>query len=95
MGEIDERLERGVALFRRAGDDDALLGAALLAFVGALEQFLDADLLARPELAEPDRAQLTQGRLGWARCRHQPPSQCHSRSTRARHQCSAAPRSSG
>ncbi|MBK9941742.1 MAG: hypothetical protein IPP13_09020 [Kouleothrix sp.] len=67
MGEIDERLERGVALFRRAGDDDALLGAALLAFVGALEQFLDADLLARPELAEPDRAQLTQGRLGWAR----------------------------
>ncbi|MFN8568119.1 MAG: hypothetical protein U0Z44_11515 [Kouleothrix sp.] len=57
----------GVALFRRAGDDDALLGAALLAFVGALEQFLDADLLARPELAEPDRAQLTQGRLGWAR----------------------------
>ncbi len=65
MGEIDERLERGVAVFRRAGDDDALLGAALLAFHGALEQYLDAALLEVPDLSEADRAQISAGRLGW------------------------------
>jgi len=45
MGEIDERLERGVAIYRRAGDDSALLGAALLAFHAALERGIDAALL--------------------------------------------------
>ncbi len=65
MGEIDKRLERGVAVFRRAGDDDALLGAALLAFHGALERYLDAALLEVPGIGEAERAQLEAGRLGW------------------------------
>lgn len=65
MGEIDERLERGVAIFRRAGDDPALLGAALLAFQGALERFLDTELLGWPALGAAERGQLEQGRLGW------------------------------
>jgi len=43
MSVIDERIERGVAIFRRAGDDSALLGGALLAFHGAIERFLDGE----------------------------------------------------
>lgn len=65
MADIDERLERGVALYRRAADDDALLGAALLAFLGALELQLDADLANQTTLGERERELLGQGRLGW------------------------------
>jgi hypothetical protein len=65
MSEIDERLDRGVEIFRRAGDDSALLGAALLAFHGALERFLDDELRERPELGAEERRLLHAGRLGW------------------------------
>jgi hypothetical protein len=65
MGEIDERIERGVAIYRRAGDDSALLGAALLAFHGALELQLDAELANQALLGERERGLLEQGRLGW------------------------------
>jgi hypothetical protein len=64
MSEIDERLDRGVAIFRRAGDDSALLGAALLAFHGTLERWLDDELRGRP-LSPQDRKLLDDGRLGW------------------------------
>src|SRR5258708_6083969 len=65
MSEIDERLDRGVEIFRRAGDDSALLGAALLSFHGALEQYIDAELRDRPELSAEERRLLAAGRLGW------------------------------
>jgi hypothetical protein len=65
MSEIDQRLDRGVEIFRRAGDDSALLGAALLAFHGALEQFADAELHDWPELGAEERRLLDAGRLGW------------------------------
>ena len=65
MSEIDERLDRGVEIFRRAGDDSALLGAALLAFHGALELFIDAELRDRPEIGAEERRLLETGRLGW------------------------------
>jgi hypothetical protein len=65
MGAIDARLERGVAIFRRAGDDAALLGAALLAFHGGLERFLDEELAGQPDLAARERDLLLQGRLAW------------------------------
>jgi len=65
MSEIDERLDRGVEIFRRAGDDSALLGASLLAFHGALEQFLDDELRERPELGADERRLIEAGRLGW------------------------------
>jgi hypothetical protein len=65
MSEIDQRLDRGVEIFRRAGDDSALLGAALLTFHGALEQYIDAELRDRPELSAEDRRLLETGRLGW------------------------------
>jgi hypothetical protein len=67
MGEIDERLDRGAAIFRRAGDDSALLGAALLAFQGALERWLDTALAEQSELPAPDRAALEQHKLSWLR----------------------------
>ena len=65
MSEIDQRLDRGVEIFRRAGDDSALLGAALLTFHGALEQYIDAELRDRPELGVEERRRLAAGRLGW------------------------------
>jgi len=65
MSEIDQRLDRGVEIFRRAGDDSALLGAALLTFHGALEQFIDAELRERPEIGAEERRLLEAGRLGW------------------------------
>ncbi len=65
MSEIDQRLDRGVEIFRRAGDDSALLGAALLTFHGALEQFIDAELRDWPDLGAEERRLLTAGRLGW------------------------------
>src|SRR5215212_437265 len=65
MSEIDQRLDRGVEIFRRAGDDSALLGAALLTFHGALEQFIDAELRDRPQIDAEQRRLLEAGRLGW------------------------------
>jgi hypothetical protein len=65
MGDIDERIERGAAIYRRAGDDSALLGAALLAFHGALERQIDAELASQSTLGERERGLLEQGRLGW------------------------------
>jgi hypothetical protein len=65
MSEIDERLDRGVEIFRRAGDDSALLGAALLTFHGALEHFIDAELRDWPEIGAEERRLLEAGRLGW------------------------------
>jgi hypothetical protein len=65
MSEIDERLDRGVEIFRRAGDDSALLGVALLTFHGALEQCIDAELRGWPEIGAEDRRLLAAGRLGW------------------------------
>ena len=65
MSEIDQRLDRGVEIFRRAGDDSALLGAALLTFHGALEQYIDAELRDRPEIGAEERRLLDAGRLGW------------------------------
>ncbi|MBK9713144.1 MAG: hypothetical protein IPO81_17800 [Kouleothrix sp.] len=65
MGAIDDRLERGVAIFRRAGDDAALLGAALLAFHGALESYLDGELDGQANLGPQERELLGRGRLGW------------------------------
>ena len=65
MSEIDQRLDRGVEIFRRAGDDSALLGAALLTFHGALELYIDAELRDRPETSIEERRLLAAGRLGW------------------------------
>lgn len=66
MGSIDTRLERGVGLFRRAGDDAALLGAALLAFHGALERSLDEQIAGLPDLSAQERELIERGRLSWA-----------------------------
>jgi hypothetical protein len=63
VSEIDERLDRGVDIFRRAGDDDALLGAALMAFHGALERYLDDELNGWPNLGLEERRLLAAGRL--------------------------------
>ena len=65
MGAIDARLERGVAIFRRAGDDAALLGAALLAFHGGLEAYLDEELAGQPDLGASERELIAKGRLAW------------------------------
>ena len=61
MGAIDARLERGVAIFRRAGDDTALLGAALLAFHGGLEAYLDEELAGQPDLGAAERELIAKG----------------------------------
>jgi hypothetical protein len=65
MGAIDTRLERGVSLFRRAGDDAALLAAALLAFHGGLERYLDEELALQTDLSRQERELLEKGRLAW------------------------------
>ena len=65
MGAIDARLERGVTLFRRAGDDPALLGAALLAFHGGMERYLDEELASQADLGRAERELLEKGRLAW------------------------------
>lgn len=65
MGAIDARLERGVSLFRRAGDDAALLAAALLAFHGGLERYLDEELAMQADLGRQERELLEKGRLAW------------------------------
>lgn len=65
MSIAEAKLRRGVELFARAGNDSDLLGLALLAFHGALEDDLDARLREHPDLTEPDRIDLARGKLGW------------------------------
>jgi hypothetical protein len=58
MSEIDDKLERGADLLADAGGDPDLLGAALLAFQGALVARLRALLGTHPGLDDRERALL-------------------------------------
>ncbi|MDZ4720352.1 MAG: hypothetical protein SH847_18005 [Roseiflexaceae bacterium] len=53
-----EKLERGIQLLAEAGGDQDLLGVALLAFQGALDQQLRELLSTQPALTDADRALL-------------------------------------
>jgi hypothetical protein len=53
-----EKLERGIHLLSEAGSDQDLLGVALLAFQGAIDQRLRELLATQPALTEEDRALL-------------------------------------
>lgn len=57
MQETD-KLERGIQLLAEAGGDQDLLGVALLAFQGALDQRLRDLLATQPALSDDDRAVL-------------------------------------
>lgn len=65
MSDTDDKLTRGFALLARSGGDPDLLGVALLAIHGALEEHLRAELLARPDLRSEDRQALEHYSAGW------------------------------
>jgi hypothetical protein len=62
---IDDKLLRGYALLRRAGNDESMLGLAMITFHGALEDHLDEMLRRDPDLDPQIREALENGRLGW------------------------------
>ena len=55
MSDVDEKLRRGFELIARSSGDSELLGVALLAIQGALEDHLRVVLGARPDLSAEDR----------------------------------------
>lgn len=55
MSNVDEKLRRGFELIARSSGDSDLLGVALLAIQGALEDHLRVVLGARPDLSAEDR----------------------------------------
>ncbi len=65
MGDVDEKLRRGITLVERADGDADLLGAALLALHGAIEEYVHAALLAHPQLSPDERQILAERNLGW------------------------------
>jgi hypothetical protein len=58
MTDTTDKLARGFRLLARSGGDSDMLGVALLAIHGALEDHLRAQLLALPDLDERARRQL-------------------------------------
>lgn len=64
MSDVDEKLRRGFELIERSRGDSDLLGTALLAIHGALEDYFRQTLLARTDLSPADRALLDE-RVGW------------------------------
>lgn len=62
---IDNKLHRGHALLRRAGDDEATLGLAMITLHGALEDHIDEMLRRDPALDPQVRAEIDADRLGW------------------------------
>ncbi|GAB4205311.1 MAG: hypothetical protein OHK0022_31270 [Roseiflexaceae bacterium] len=65
MSDTDDKLTRGFTLLARSGGDPDLLGVALLAIHGALEEHLRAELLARPDLRAEERQTLEHYSAGW------------------------------
>ncbi|HEU4328154.1 MAG TPA: hypothetical protein VFS21_33770 [Roseiflexaceae bacterium] len=65
MSDTDDKLTRGFTLLARSGGDPDLLGVALLAIHGALEEHLRAELLARPDLRSEERQTLEHYSAGW------------------------------
>jgi hypothetical protein len=65
MSDVDQKLRRGFELIERSGGDSDLLGVALLAIHGALEDHFRATLSARPELNAKDREILAERSVGW------------------------------
>ncbi|MGQ9548752.1 MAG: hypothetical protein ACUVWS_08990 [Roseiflexus sp.] len=66
MTRVEEKVRRGFDLVQRAGDDNDLLGAALLAFHSALSDYLDNELRRSPLLSDAERKAIDEGTLGWA-----------------------------
>jgi hypothetical protein len=62
---IEEKVQRGFDLMRRAGEDSDLLGAALLAFHSALSDYLDAELRRSPLLSDVERQAIDEGTMTW------------------------------
>jgi len=65
MSDVDQKLRRGFELIERSGGDSDLLGVALLAIHGALEDHFRATLNARPDLNAKDREILAERSIGW------------------------------
>ncbi len=65
MSDTEDKLTRGFTLLARSGGDPDLLGVALLAIHGALEEHLRAELLARPDLRSEERQTLEHYSAGW------------------------------
>ena len=65
MDDVAEKIQRGFDLLARAEDDDDLVGVALLAFHGALENYIDGELAFHEKLSDDERQLLGRGQLGW------------------------------
>lgn len=65
MGDVDGKLRRGIILVEDADGDADLLGVALLALHGAIEDYLHAALLAHPQISPEERQILAERNLGW------------------------------
>ncbi len=65
MAGIDDKLRRGYEILDRAEDDPDLLGVALLAFHGALEDHLRETLQEESDLTEDQRHALVDRSFGW------------------------------
>jgi len=66
VANVDEKLRRGFDLVQRAGSDNDLLGAALLAFHSALADHLDAELRRSSLVTVEERQAIDEGTMGWA-----------------------------
>lgn len=66
MATVDEKLRRGYDLIQRAGSDNDLLGAALLAFHSALADYLDTELRSSAQLSIDEQQAIDEGIMGWA-----------------------------
>ncbi|HMP41406.1 MAG TPA: hypothetical protein PKA05_13575, partial [Roseiflexaceae bacterium] len=65
MSTIDDKLRRGYDLTTRSGGDQDLLGAAMVAFHSALENYFDEFLGSLPQIDADVRELLTSGRIRW------------------------------
>ena len=64
-GEIAQKLRRGNAMYKYADGDADGLGLALLAFHGALADWLDEQLMRDEALDHATREAASTGKLGW------------------------------
>lgn len=67
MSDVDEKLRRGFGLIERARLDSDLLGVALLAIQGALEDHLRSILTTYPRLTTEERQSLVRRETPWQR----------------------------
>ncbi|HMO56043.1 MAG TPA: hypothetical protein PKC19_01705 [Roseiflexaceae bacterium] len=65
MSTIDDKLRRGYDLTTRSGGDQDRLGAAMVAFHSALENYFDEFLGSLPQIDADVRELLTSGRIRW------------------------------